>query len=116
MNDELNKLISHWCKEYNISVYIIDSKFSKLHKLLGLTSFSYWEFNKIPVANIEIKEYLKDYPFAWQSIAWHEFCHAEPWVKYNITQGHSTAWVKRMLRKPWYVIGCIYAQIICIGK
>ena len=63
-----------------------------------------------------MKDYLEDYPFAWHSIAWHEFCHAEPWVKDNVAQGHSLPWVKRILRKPWYVIGCVYAQIICIGK
>lgn len=116
MTDEMKSLINQWCREYEIPIWRISCKFFKLHSLLGITSFSYYNFNEYPIADIEIKEYLKDYPFAWQSIAWHEFCHAESWVKYNIAQGHSTAWVKRMLRKPWYIIGCVYAQIICIGK
>lgn len=115
MSNELYDWLDEWCYNYDVPKGYIGATFMKLHKLLGVTSFSYNE-EKDNIAQIEIKEYLRNYPFACKSVCWHEFCHAEVWVRDGYTDGHSTAWVKRMLRKPWYVIGCVYAQIICIGK
>ena len=116
MSNELYDWLDYWCYSYNVSKGCIDAKFMKLHKLLGITSYDYVFYHKKRIAKIEIKEYLRIHPFACKSVCWHEFCHAEVWIRDGYTDGHSTAWVKRMLRKPWYVIGCVYAQFICIGK
>lgn len=111
---DLYKKLDYWEYDYCVPKEIL-ADFTILKDKLGITKFykydngDYWSY-------IYIKEYLKVHPFAYTSVLWHEFCHAEVWVRYGYTDGHSTAWVKRMLRKPWYVIGCIYAQIICIGK
>ena len=115
MNNELYSLLDYWRYCYNVPKGCIFIKFSKLYKLLGVTTFK-TDKSKNNIAQIELKAHLMNYPFACKSVCWHEFCHAEVWVRDGYTDGHSTAWVKRMLRKPWYVIGCVYAQIICIGK
>ena len=114
MSNELYDWLDEWCYCYNVDKNIL-ANFFNLENKLGITYFEEDAIKK-RFAFIEIKAYIRNYPFACKSVCWHEFCHAEVWVRDGYTDDHSTAWIKRMLRKPWYVIGCIYAQIICIGK
>lgn len=117
MNDILTNKIKEWCIEYNIDNECIICNFNDLKNRLGITYFNYpsKDLDKRS-CNIEIKDTLLNNRFACYSVLWHEFNHTIPWIENGYTDGHNIKWVKRMLRKPWYIIGCVYAQIISIGK
>ena len=105
----ISKYLDQWIEEYQVPGTItlfVDDKLVPL----GITTFSKDH------CDIFLKAELTTSRFAFNGVLWHEFCHAEIWLKEGRTEGHTTPWVKRMLRKPIYIIGSIYAQFICISK
>jgi len=97
-------IVDKWMEEYEVPG-IINVVKEKMEGMLGYTTF------RTNLSELHINEKIFSSSFALDSILWHEFCHAEPWLKYGRTEGHSTEWYKRMIRKPLYCIGCAYAQI-----
>ena len=95
--------ISDWQKEYDTPGYIevIDME---LKSVLGYTIFHK------DLASIRMNNVLLGSVFAYTSTLWHEYCHAELWLKGSKNPGHTNKWIKLMARKPWYVIGCVYSQ------
>ena len=50
---------------------------------------------------------------AYNATLWHEFCHAEKWIKDGTTDGHGIEWNKRLWRKPFlYIADMIYVPLL----
>ena len=60
-------------------------------------------------ADVIIHERLRDFPLTRESVAWHEFCHAEHYIRTGTSDHHEYTFYLRLLRKPllaaWDLIG-----------
>ena len=98
--------LKEWCKEYSIDFYNLISEYRDLGKsTLGLTTFKreYGISNRIAIISINTR--LEKHPFLTTPVLWHEFCHAEVWIKEGKSDGHSDKFTSRMLRKKllWFL-------------
>ncbi len=109
----LQELIKEWSTQYGVDHTKIQSCYSNLgNHLLGLTSYP----SRDPrTARIQVHEFFEDYPLASKSVLWHEYCHAEKWLKDGRTDGHGSAWLGRCWRKPLLtILDLFYTQILFI--
>ena len=104
MFDKYQAKLNKWIIEYEVSGEI-SITFSKMEGKLGYTKL------KTGRCEIYINNVIESSDFASTSTLWHEYCHAERWLKYNKSDYHSTEWMMCMARKPLYVIGCVYSQL-----
>lgn len=103
---DFNILIAKWTIEYDvpgtIEVYYEDLG----RKLEGITYYSK------DLAKIYINNRFAEHEIAVTGVLWHEYCHAEKWLKDKTTDGHSSAWYKRLMRKPIYALYSFYATLL----
>lgn len=111
---DLAKQIKEWCNEYNLNLNDIMVEYSWIDShTLGKTSpradySPYRRWSKITITDV-----FKDYDIASKTVLWHEFCHAEVWIKEGKTEGHGDRWVGRLWRKPLLALSdYIYTNIL----
>ena len=112
----LSKSISEFCKEYDVPREAIDDRYmtdSQLgHNIIGMTWFK-WSPDIEPICTLGVIEWFAKYPLATHAVAWHEFCHAESWIKSRESDGHNKRWIGRMWRKPLlYILDSTYVDIL----
>ena len=112
----IEEYINEWCKEYNVdnNITILFEKISD--SVLGITYHSYEGSMKKRVSKIYLNEKLLKTPCSKLNIkatSWHEFCHAEVWIKDGHTDGHGKEWNKRLWRKPLLYIWDLFFEQIC---
>lgn len=116
MSNELNlkKQIEEWGKEYDVNCEYVEPTYTWISKnTMGLTSFRVKPDTKLRGCFIKITDVFIDYPFASKSVLWHEFCHAEVWIKEGKTEGHNDKWNGRLWRKPLLALSdYIYTNIL----
>ena len=110
---DLGKQIREWCREYGITDDVIYPSYHWIDEhTLGITYFKH-DIVQCRICNIRITDVFKDYELASKSVLWHEFCHAEVWIKEGKTDGHGSAWNGRLWRKPiLFILDYIYTQIL----
>ena len=109
----LPELIEEWSAQYGVDHTSIQSRFSNLGKhLMGVTCYP---LTVDRTAKIQVHEFFEDYPLAAKSVLWHEYCHAEKWIKDGKMDGHGTAWLGRCWRKPILtILDMLYTPILFI--
>lgn len=96
----LQSMVENFCDEYGVDSSRISIDYGELDKnTLGLCSFM--RLGSECHSLITISRRLKAYPLYTKATVWHEFCHAEVWVRDGYSDGHSTAFGKRLFRKPF---------------
>lgn len=105
--------LKEWCKEYgnmDINLLHIETKWID-DKTLGLCTFKNTDGKKWCILNVT--NLLHNYPLAYTCVLWHEFCHAELWIKEGKSDGHGDGWVGRCWRKPLlYILDLTYTKIL----
>lgn len=61
---------------------------------------------------ITISKKFRNCPYLFNSILWHEFCHAEYYLKTGDSDHHSEGFHKRQWRKPILAIGDYIAKFV----
>ena len=103
MTNELNlkKQIEKWGKEYNVNYDYIHPTYTWIDKhTIGVTLFKSEVNKKDRSCIIKITCVFINHPIASKAVLWHEFCHAEVWIKEGKTEGHGDKWIGRLCRKP----------------
>lgn len=110
---DLNEQIREWRREYCITEDVIYPTYRWIDEhTLGVTYFKS-DIIQCRICDIIITDVFKDYELASKAVLWHEFCHAEIWIKYGKTDSHSSAWNGRLWRKPILaLLDYIYTQIL----
>ena len=116
---DLATSLKKYCDEYGIDfediTYDYESK-RTLGDYLGICRYKrradQSRYCQIGVLNIFVPDVM-----ATDIIAWHEFCHAERWIRDGINDGHTMPWVKRVMRKPFkFILGECYLLIAYIYR
>lgn len=110
---DLRKQIRKWCIEYKIDCDDIIPIYQWIDEhTLGITYFKR-DIVGCRICDIKITDVFMDYEIASKAVLWHEFCHAEKWLKDGKTDGHGNAWNGRLCRKPiLFILDYIYTQIL----
>ena len=116
MGNELNlkKQVEEWGKEYGVYYDDIHPTYTWIdNHTLGVTLFKSG-YNYIDRSCIiKITDVFIDHPVASKAVLWHEFCHAEVWIKDGKTEGHGDKWNGRLWRKPILaLLDTFYTQIL----
>lgn len=108
----LQEYIEKWKKEYSIEQATITASYKWINShTLGLTHHK----NDVNgrYNTIDITDVFENHSIASIAVLWHEFCHAEVWIKEGVSDGHSNRWVGRCWRKPiLYLLDLIYTKIL----
>lgn len=103
----LAKSLKGFCNEYDIDwadIYYDYEPAQYMSGYLGICRYKYHN-DRSRYCIIGVRDIFEPSTIASHVIAWHEFCHAEIWIKNGTTDGHSVAWIKRVMRKPLTFIG-----------
>ena len=85
---DLRKQIRKWCIEYKIDCDDIIPIYQWIDEhTLGITYFKR-DIVGCRICDIKITDVFMDYEIASKAVLWHEFCHAEKWLKDGKTDGH----------------------------
>lgn len=76
--------------------------------ILGLTTFEIREHDNIAI--IQLNSKLRPTNTMIVGVLWHEICHATPWINNGKTDGHSSAFYRRLWSKPVYAFYSICAE------
>ena len=109
------KWIDLWCKEYDIEdPETIDAVYDWINdETIGLCTFHYGDAHMPRWCWIQITDVFKGYPLVTKCVLWHEFCHAEIWIKEGRSDGHGWEWNKRLWRKPiLYILDNTYTKLL----
>lgn len=98
-------LLEEWKTEYGLERYAICFEYADLDgTLMGLhTPKRMLDGERFSL--IQIDSVFKNSEFCCKCVLWHEFCHAEKWLKDGKTDGHGSEWNGRLWRKPLLYIG-----------
>lgn len=102
------KALVQWCKRYDIKVGRVsfDGYTSCLPSDIGGRCYYYYmDYQRN--ARIKIHEKIKNRCFLTKVALWHEFCHAELFIKKGET-GHNYKWYLKTIRKPILFLGQLY--------
>ena len=92
--------LNDWCNQYEVPIERITFGYDELgDHYLGM-SYHKWRKDE-RITDIRINVILIRYRLAVMAVTWHEFCHAEKWIKDGQTDGHGDAWSRRLWRKPF---------------
>lgn len=116
----MESTIQSWSDQYGVNADDITTEYFDLGAhVLGLTTFKYDKTTVLPdgkyrrIALIQIHELLKGESLAVKCVLWHEFCHAEKWLKDGTSDGHSSGWSDRCWRKPiLFLLDCTYTNFV----
>lgn len=112
----LEKCLIDLCNEYDVPKYRVHADYMNYEQLLGRNLGMTWsKYNDEgeTAAQIGISIWLCRHSLAARSVLWHEFCHAESWIKDHQQQGHGDKWRRRVMRKPFlYFVSCTWTQLI----
>lgn len=108
----LEEYIKEWGREYDVDPSRITVQYNTIDdKYMGLTTFSH--SGALCIAKIDINKVFEDRALAAKCVLWHEFCHAELWVKEGKSDGHGDGWMKRHWRKPVLaLLDYVYAKVL----
>lgn len=112
------KSIIGFCIEYEIPTDRIEASLKPRGQIpngwLGVTWYAY-DSNNQRMGKIATVDWFTGHNIALHAIAWHEFNHANEWVINGKADGHTTPWIKRVMRKPFlFIFGEIWAGILYI--
>lgn len=105
-SQELFDTITPWAKEYGVDEEGLCTYWSDALGKHTLGRCNYLYGDRLPdgttrrVARIDVTDLFEPYHLATKAVLWHEFCHAEKWVKDGTSDGHGKAWNVRCWRKP----------------
>ncbi len=110
------KSIQKWCKEYNVPFKFDDGFLIKVQIIeLDKHKLGNCKYYKERVRNacvISISDKFREHYFLFDCILWHEFCHAEYYLKTGDSDHHSEGFHRRQWRKPILAIGDYIAKFI----
>lgn len=110
MIDE-NELLTEWCCRYGVEPDEVG--FGGYFKMPG--DYMGRCFLRHP-CRVEISKVFKDWPFWAKVVLWHEYIHAEAYIKDEYTGGHfGWPFFGRIIRKPFLFImqvPCAFAHVI----
>lgn len=112
----LDRYIAEFGKEYDVPTNRIWIEFMGTEQLgkdiLGMTWFKHNE-DRQTICKIGVSSLLSRHTYSCRSVAWHEFCHAESWIKYERAEQHGKEWRKRVMRKPiLYILGTFISGVM----
>ena len=103
--------LNTWCEQYGVDRNEITYACEDLgDHTLGVSRYRRVSGERF--ADVRIHECLRDYTLTRRAVSWHEFCHAERWLKTGTTDGHGSEWLKRMWREPFLAIYDIFVASI----
>ena len=89
--------MSDWYDLYSVPMNLINWSWTDFDKASVMGRTHYCE-GPPRWAHIEISKVFAGHGIMLRAIRWHEYCHAEPWIKYGVTDGHSVGFLRRQLR------------------
>lgn len=100
--------MDRWCAEYGIERSMIKESYAWIDKhTMGQT------ICKSGHCVVIVTSIFQDRPIAARAVAWHEFCHAEKWLRDGSSDGHGLQWLKRLWRKPiLFLLDFTYCNIV----
>ncbi len=110
--DVENWLVEYGCNNDNFKPIHIYIDILEKNKLGNCKYYDGGIMTPVPHCIITISNKFTKYPFLFKSILWHEFCHAEHYLKTGDSDHHSEGFHKRQWRKPVYAIGDYIAKFI----
>lgn len=112
-NTDLVNILHQFCKEYDVDISKVSIEFDNEimtdEHTLGTTYHHTDYVNHCYFSVIFINNHLSKLPLSCRSTVWHEFCHAEKWVKEHVMDGHGIEFQKRVYRKP--LLG-FYSEVV----
>lgn len=98
-----DNMIDEWYKRYGIDRDDVLWRYGLFDKpkTMGRTTYLNQHYAVIHRwAVIWISETFRNRPLMTKAILWHEFCHAEQWIKHGMSDHHGVGFLRRQLRKP----------------
>lgn len=79
-------------------------------KVLGICEF-YTE-DGLRYATIRVAGKVARTEVLIKGVLWHEICHAIPWIETGHTDGHSSAFQRRLWSRPRYALLSLFAEFL----
>ena len=102
---DCTRILVKWCKHHHIAPGLLsfEGYTNELPEDIGGRCY-YFETESRRTASIQIPEKIRYHCMLCRIALWHEFCHAELFIKKGLT-GHILRWYLLVLRKPHMFIG-----------